>query len=569
MIVFRLLRALFALIFLPLRAWRRARAVPANAYVHLTIDGPLADIVSPRRLLGEIFRKKHTTGLHALAQLVDALVRDPRPRGIAVTIRAIGAGMASATSLRNLLRKVKDAGKEVVVLLPLGGDTAELYVASVAHRIYVGPQTTLAPVGFMRSVRYLKKTLDKTGVEADVIACGRYKSAGEQLVLERMSDAQREQLEAVLGLFHDQVVDAVAEGRKIDREKASALLDDAPYRAERAHEVGLVDGAAYEDELPGKLGSPGAPARLVDAARYFKLATTPLIPPILSRPKIGVIRVHGAIAGGTPAFANVASDEAIIATIRAARLDRRIRGVILHVDSPGGSALASDRIHHELERLAEQKPLVACMANVAASGGYYVAAAARTIVAEPTTITGSIGVVAARVILEPLLDRFGVVTERVYRGARAGLLEPGKRLTPDEHAAVEREIRETYGGFVGVVARGRGLSREEVEKVAQGRVWTGRDALEHKLVDMLGGFDVALERARALTSLPNAHLFEPVVVRAPRRHVPPLDPPLPRRALAKAMADLGDLLGLDLGILPLAQGRDRVLAWCRVSSWFL
>jgi protease-4 len=567
MILLRLVAWILAAIFLPLRLLRRARAVPRGAWIHLVIDGPVADVVSPRTILADFLGKRHSTSLYALGELVDAMAKDDKVRGILITLRALGGGMATATSMRAILQRAKDAGKEVVFLLPLGGDTSEIYVASVAHRIFVGPQATLAPVGFSRSVWYLKHTLEKAGVEADVLACGKYKSAGEQLVLDKMSDAQREQIEAVFDLFHGAVVDAIADGRKFDRARAEAIVDDAPYRARRAREVGLVDGAAYEDEMPEVLGAKGKPVRLLDATWYLKLRTKPLMPRLRRPPVVGVIPVHGPIAGAAPGFSAVATDERVIARIRAARADRRVRAVILHVDSPGGSALASDRIHHELVQLAAEKPLVACMANVAASGGYYVAAAAREIVAEPTTITGSIGVVAARVVLEPLLARLGVVTEHVRRGARAGLLDPGRRLSEDEHAALAREIQGMYDAFVDVVAEGRRLPRDRVQELAQGRVWTGRDAADRKLVDLLGGFEVALDRARALTGYPRPAELRAHLIRAPRRPIPPLDPPRRSAAWLEALRNVGDRVGIDLSILPLAFGRDRVLAWCRISSW--
>jgi protease-4 len=206
--------------------------------------------------------------------------------------------------------------------------------------------------------------------------------------------------------------------------------------------------------------------------------------------------------------------------------------VILHVDSPGGSALASDRMHHEIAQLARDKPVVACMANVAASGGYYVAAPAHRIVCEPTTITGSIGVVAARLSVEPLLARLGITTEAVRRGARAGLLSNALPLSEDERAALTREIEATYGAFVGVVAAGRKMAPERVEELARGRVWVGKDALASGLVDALGGFDVAMEEVRRLLPAKVRDRVERHVMRLPRQHVPLLDPPSGARPAA-------------------------------------
>jgi protease-4 len=219
----------------------------------------------------------------------------------------------------------------------------------------------------------------------------------------------------------------------------------------------------------------------------------------------------------------------------------------LHVDSPGGSALASDRIHHELVQLAAEKPLVACLANVAASGGYYVAAATSHVIAEPTTITGSIGVVAARFVIQPLLDKWGIATETVKRGARAGLLDPFKPLDADELAAIDGEVGAIYDAFIDVVAQGRGKAREEVLELAQGRVWSGADAHARGLVDELGGFDAAVRYASARAGRD----LEPVVLRPFRSRIPPLAPPSPGRAL-----------------LDLFSG-ERVLAISDVATWLL
>jgi protease-4 len=233
--------------------------------------------------------------------------------------------------------------------------------------------------------------------------------------------------------------------------------------------------------------------------------------------------------------------------IRAARKSRRVKGVILHVDSPGGSALASDRMHHDLVQLGREKPLVCCMANVAASGGYYVAAPAKVIVAQPTTVTGSIGVVAVRASLDPLLDKLGIVRERVEKGARASLLAPMGSLDDDERAAIARELEATYQSFVGVVAEGRQLSPDTVEKLARGRVYTGADAHASKLVDVLGGFDVAVAELRKLLPKDLQNRAEVTLMTTPPKPVHALDPP----ALALLPAEWRTWLALR---------RERVLA---------
>jgi protease-4 len=457
----------------------------------------------------------------------------------------------------------------------------------------------------------VKGALEKAGLDAEVVARGEYKSAGEQLVRDKMSEQQREQLESIHDVLYAQVLLALGEGRKLDRARAQAAIDGAPYRAKEAVDAGLVDGAAYEDELAAHLaalaGFPkAAPAidtqsiderlasdpslndakllqvrdqlrRLLHQApratvvpykRYLARMRAVKMPALRRRPVIGVIPVHGPIASEGPFDFGSATDEKLISQIRLARLDDRIEGIILHVDSPGGSALASDRIHHELQELAKEKPLVACLANVAASGGYYIAAPCHAIVAQPTTITGSIGVVATRLVIAPLLQRLGVVTEVVQRGARAGMLDMSNALTEDQRAAVERELEGTYRAFIDVVAAGRRVPKESIEKVAQGRVWTGAEAASKRLVDTLGGFDKALETTRTLIGYDRAAKFAPVVVRAPRRSQAPLTP-APALAPAAAMfTSIARTVGVDPRTLVFTSMRERVLTWSPLASWF-
>ena len=369
--------------------------------------------------------------------------------------------------------------------------------------------------------------------------------------------------EALLDGVFREVVSAVSVGRKLDEAEAKAAIDGAPYIGEEAVKAKLADGAAYEDELPQRVARGGATPPFLDAQRYLPARTAMKLKVAFPVPFIGVIPVHGPIAsaGGGVTFSSMAIDEKIIAAIRAARKNHRCLGVILHVDSPGGSALASDRIHHELEQLAKEKPLIACMGNVAASGGYYVAAPAHVIVAQPTTITGSIGVVGARIVVAPLLARIGVATEQLRRGAHAGLLDPTMPWGEEELEALRREIAVIYASFVDIVAKGRRRDRADIEKVAEGRVWTGADALTHGLVDRLGSFEdtVGLMRARV-----GAAHIEPRVVRGPK-HSFPLNPPDARREAARALGDLARELGVDLA--PLALGMsERVLAWSAVEG---
>ena len=560
--LFRLLSFVVRLLVLPLWAplWVLRRRVPAGAWLHVTVEGKVVDYA--QRKVYFTFAPAPSS-IHGLEKLAEQTAKDPRIKGVLVTIRSFGGGMATATGFRDVLTRIAASGREVVVHLPLGGDTKELYVASAAHRVLVGPQSTIAPLGFASSTRYFKRALDKAGLEPQILSRGAYKSAGETLARDSMSEPQKEQVGAILDQFYEELVAALSEGRKVDLERARAWVDGAPYRGSAATEAGLVDGVAYEDELPLLLGSKERPALILDAATYVTRQTTRLLPRIRRPAFVAIVAVHGTIRGGVRQA--VAMDDRVIATVRLARMNPRVRAVVLHVNSPGGSALASDRMYHELLQLAREKPLIACFSDVAASGGYYVAAAAQHVVAQRTTITGSIGVIAARVAADPLMERLGIVTESMTRGARARLLDPLHRLSEDETRAVDTEIGGMYDAFVDIVARGRNRPRADIERVAQGRVWTGRDAQTHGLVDELGGLRTALIAARTRAGV--SELTPVAVLRAPPwSRIPPL--PLPRSAAATEEHLLGRMLaffGVDLELFHLLQGRERVLLLSEVA----
>ncbi|WP_437953882.1 signal peptide peptidase SppA [Sorangium sp. So ce296] len=588
-----LLVNLLRLLLLPASALRWAFAAPRGGYVVLEIDGRVVDLQPPRVRLALWWRprKRAPLSVERVRELGKHLMKDPRPAGLLLRMRSVHAGPAVLASLRDALLEIRAGGKDIVAYLPMGADNATLLLASAARAVVVGPETLVSPLGFAVEGRYVRRALEQAGVEPEVFAKGMYKNAGEVLVRDTMSAAQREQVGALLDARLGDLVAALAQGRRVDRETAARWIDEAPYGAEQAVARGIIDAVAYEDELehmlatgllPGttaprraQVGASGSAgegalasgrhgrARLVAAGRYLRARRALSLRPMLPRPIIGVVEVHGAIVSRAHfRGASLASEERLVASLRAARQNPRIRGVILHIDSPGGSALASDRIHHEVTRLAEVKPVVACMSNVAASGGYYVAAAAHAIVAQPQTITGSIGVVSARFALGPLLERLGVSTDVVKRGARADLFSPSRKLDAGERAVMERELDAIYATFLRVVARGRRRPVEEIEPLAQGRVYSGAEAQARGLVDMLGGFERALHELRQMIG-PKAAAIEPAIVRA-SRYIPP--PPL----LPAPVPTLLDLVGLhgvaaEVTLAIHCQG-ERVLAYCAEAT---
>lgn len=504
-----LLVNLILLALLPLRLLRRARAAPRNAYLEVVIDGGVVEL---GRRVPFWVRRKEPVSLHALRELVKEASADPRVKGILVRLKSFGNGSARATSLREILAAARAGGKKVVVHLPHGGGTLAYYIASAADRILLGPESEVDLTGFAVEASYLRGALDRLGVEPEVLAKGRYKTAGELFQHKSMSEPQREQIGALLDTAEDALLHALSTGRNIDRARAEGWVDEAPWSARAALAAGLVDAVVYDDEVPRCLDDSrehGAP--LAPAGRYLARRRVGWVA-LRRAPYVAVVDVVGPIATEAPtSLVPMALEEPVCRALSAVREDRRARGLLLHVSSRGGSALASDRMLRAIKRVAEKKPVVAYLGDVAASGGYMVAVGAHAIVAQPTTVTGSIGVIAARFVLEPLLRSFGITTEVVKRGRRADMMSPARPLTSDERAHFERHLDEVYEAFVAAVATGRNKTAAEIAPLAGGRVHSGRDAHRHGLVDRLGGFDVALEELRRRIG-PGADRARPVRV---------------------------------------------------------
>jgi protease-4 len=408
------------------------------------------------------------------------------------------------------------------------------YLASACNEIVVPPSGRLSVLGVRLETVFVKDALALIGVEADLESIAEYKTAPDTFRRTTMSEPHREMMDAILHSTMDTAVAAIAEGRGLDPAKVRQMIDTMPLLPEEALEAGLVDAMLYEDELPAYLhstadGDGNEPLALCtwrEGARWLRQPVKRA-----TGQTVGVVSIEGLIVPGrsrrAPApiplpFTNAqAGAESIIQALRKAETDRQMAAVILHVDSPGGSALASDLIAREVQRLQAAKPVVALMGDQAASGGYYVAAPASRIVARPTTITGSIGVFGGKFTFRGLYDKLGVRREALQQGAMAGLYSEMVGFTPEERAWIRRDMGEFYTRFKTYVAEGRRMPEEEVEQVARGRVWTGAQALEAGLVDELGGFDVALRLAKELAGIKPTQDTGIVSVHAPRHELPP------------------------------------------------
>ena len=508
------------------------------------------------------------TWLHLIRRIQEA-IDDPGVKGFVLHVDRAPPSWAHVQELRDLVAQARARGKVTVAYLDRDAGNASYLLAVAADRVYLHPAANLDLVGLSMELTYLRGTLDLLGVEPQYVKRSEYKSAPEQWTRHGPSEAARAQLDALLDGLSDELARGVADGRARSPEQVRRLVDGGPFTADDAEARGLVDGVFYPDQLEERLEESfrrgfelDPDYRLDDEVTGWPAAR-----------EIAVVYVDGVIVPGPSSQGGLlsgrtAGSDTIVRQLDQARRDDAVQAVVLRVDSPGGSAFASDEIWRATQRLKESgKPLIVSRGGVAASGGYYVAAGADAIYAEPGTITGSIGVFSGKFSLGGLYDKVGVETEILSRGRNAAMYSASRPMDEAELETMDRLVGATYAQFKDRVATGRGLSAEQVEEVARGRVWSGADAKEQGLVDELGGIDAAIERARAEAGLREGSLVE--LVTYGDRDLGPL----PRRAVQAAAAAIApDLIdapaligGVDTASL-LPPPLDQLHIWTRLAQ---
>lgn len=541
-----LLRVLFAPVWLAARAARRKQR---QKWLFLKLPKQLSELSGVEQPLWRraltMRQPKTWNSIAELRELVEHLERDRHTPGLFVQIGSLELGWAACESVRELLSRVRRSGKQVICYLAEGGGNRELYVASCADRIILVPWSTLGPLGFASQSVYLKRVLSRLGVHVDVQATGPYKSAAEPLVLDQMSDAAREQQAALLHGLQSALEHALTEVRSLAPEALQTLFARGMIGAREAQTLGVVDELRYEDELAAIVGPADAKTRpWRSAAAYLAERRFRIWAPLQAAPYVGVVSLTGTITESKRPFRPAADRGSVVRALRRAAADPQVRAVVLHVDSPGGSAFASELIHREVERLAKKKPVVAYFGNVAASGGYYVAAACRSIVARSLSVTGSIGVVSAKPAISDLLERLGVHAQTLRTAPHADMFSTVRPLSADELRVLSDHTQELYARFLEIVADGRKRPRSEIEALAGGRVWSGSDARERGLVDALGGIDQALQLARAALPDMPAEQRDRLQLRAcTGKGQSAALPPAPERAPAAWLEDVAFLIG--------------------------
>ena len=424
---------------------------------------------------------------------------------ILLRLDGYGAGMARTEELRDEIARLRAGGKRVYEYLENGGSGGDYYLASACDAIWIHPAGTLSITGLSSRMFFYKSVMDTFGVDAQFSRVGRYKSSPERFTETGPTDANLEVRNALLDDRYDRWLAALSEGRGVEAGVMDALVDDAPFPAVLAQENGLVDGLLYPDQLRDRAREEAGLPRL---GLREPLKETSVDLHWRSPHSIALVHLDGMINTGRSGrlpfgLLEVAGSDTIAGAIRDAREDSSIDAIVLRVDSPGGSAFASEEIWREVQRTRGVKPVVVSMASMAASGGYYASCAADRVLADPSTVTGSIGVYAGKVSLSGLYGKLGVDTVRLRRGDHAGMYATAEPWDDSELAAVERVVDYLYADFIEHVRAGRGVEDvADIDRVAQGRVWTGAQALEVGLVDELGGLMRAVEVARELASIP-------------------------------------------------------------------
>lgn len=425
--------------------------------------------------------------------------------------------------LRDAVLAFRMSGKPVVAFLEYGGER-EYYLASAADKVLLLPASPLDLTGVASYEVFLRGFFDRVGVTPDFLQIAEYKTAPNQLTERGFTPAHREMAESLNRDLYDQLVRGIAASRGMTEAEVRALIDDGPLLPEEALRAGLVDGLAYEDqldELAAELRGDDATISRMEAPDYAR--TRSGAAGRRGGPRVALLYATGVIASGRsgydPVNGPVAGSQSLVEQIRRIRDDESIRAVILRIDSPGGSSVASDVVWRELQVLRERwpdRPIIASMSDLAASGGYYIALPAHAIVAQPGTLTGSIGIYAGKFTVGGALEKLGIGTGTLTAGANADIYSPFTPFTPDQRARLDASLQAFYDGFVQRVANSRGTTVERIRDLARGRVWTGAQARANGLVDELGGMDVAVRLAKARAGIGADEDVE-LVVFAPRR----------------------------------------------------
>jgi protease-4 len=480
-------------------------------YVVYTLEGDYPEL--PQTGVNPFIRlfRPPKVSLMEITRHMRIIANDPRVKGVVFHLRPLEMPFAKIDVLRGLFKELKESGKEVITW-SYTYDTAMYYLATASNRITLLPGGMLAPMGLYQQYLYMGNALEKMGLKVDFIQITPFKSAADMFSRSEMSEDVREMANWLSDSVYEGILDAIMEGREVDRESARKIIDQTPCTDLDAIEIGAVDDLIGEDDLLDRLGKGDQPAQLIP----WETAQKRLFQLPLEKPgkHIALMSIEGMIIDGRSSqppleppipvpivMESRAGDLSIIQTIRQISQDRQAAGVVVYVNSRGGSATASESIRIALNKLAALKPMFIVMGPIAASGGYWVSTAGQSIFAQPNTITGSIGVLTGKIANFGLLSKLFINQENVQRGENRHIFEFSTPFTDRERALITGHIQRIYNLFLEHVSKSRDLDMESVDEIGGGRVWTGRQALENGLIDHHGGVTQAIDKMREITKL--------------------------------------------------------------------
>ncbi|WP_224240555.1 signal peptide peptidase SppA [Hyalangium gracile] len=496
----------FGFMLLVVAAASSKPSVPGAVVLELDLDKPLPEVVAEDSLAGA-FGQKETT----IRDVLDALekgAKDERVKGLLVHVGQPG-GLAEVQELRDAVKAFRASGKKAIAYADTfgegGGATGAYYLAAAFDEVYIQPSGDVNLTGVAMETPFAKETFAKVGVQPRIGQRYEYKNAVNTYTEQTFTPPHREAMEKLLGSLFGQIVRGIAEDRKLSEDEVKALIDRAPLLGQAALEAKLVDGLIYRDELLEKVKQlGGTDSKLLFVDKYLERAGRPNTG---GDSKIALVYGVGGVSRGKSDSNPLSGDQtmggdSVALALRKASEDPKVKAIVFRVDSPGGSYVASDTVRREVQRAREKgKPVIVSMATYAASGGYFVSMDADKIVAQPGTITGSIGVFGGKMVTADFWSKLGVNWETIALGKDATMYSSDADFTPEQWAKNEAALDRVYADFTQRAAKGRNMPLEQLQSLAKGRVWTGEDAKANKLVDEVGGFPKALELAREAAKL--------------------------------------------------------------------
>ncbi len=523
----------------------RAPAVAADSVLLLPVPGGLTEHRQNPLLTSLV------GGGVTVRSVIDSLRKakvDSRISG--VILKPLGPQLywGKLQEIRDAVLDYRESGKPIAAFLEYGG-AQEYYLASAADKVYLMPGSPLDIVGLAQYEMFVRTALDRIGAYPDIVSAGDYKTAANFYTETTMTPAHREMAESLNRDLYEQLIEGIAEARSLTSDEVRRLVDDGPFLPEDALAAGLVDGLAYADELQHREPFDEADWREISDSDYRQIGLQAV--GLNQGQRIALIYAVGTINSGSSGVdvmgGEVLGSDTLASAIRTARNDDSVQAIVLRIDSPGGSAVASDALWREVGLTRESdKPIIASMSDLGASGGYYIAMNADAIVAQPATLTGSIGVVAGKFTTGGTYEKLGVAIEPVSQGRFAEIYSPVTRFSDAERAKMQEHVDAIYEQFLEKAAEGRQTTRDVIHAVAQGRVWTGRQALEHGLIDELGGLSRAIGLAKEQAGIDGADEVELVIYPRPKSLLELLNDGFP---MARALATLAGLASPEAAVV--------------------